>query len=554
MSSVVSVVIPVYNTEPYLEECIESVVNQTYEALEILLINDGSTDGSGAVCKKWEKLDRRIRYIEKENEGQGAARTLGIRMATGEYLIFVDSDDYIDAQLVDRVRSCICEQRADICSFSHQFIGERMVKWSLEGKSRQGCSVKEHPVLLGLMLPILCNKMFSLPFLKNSGVTMTNRMCEDLVFNARLYVKAGRVCFLDQCFYNYRYLREGNLTANYQRYFEVEQSIDELNESFQREGYFETYWISLYELSMYIFKNILFRIKNKEELHLPREAEEKYPELWESYKNCLARWFSPYLLPGLQEKNYILIGSYNLRVIVHCLLLEESFLKRDYGFTSLISLMSESAGLEGLLKNCTFQNPYRRRCVEQDVKKSFSPGTDFQGMDYLVMDLLDETWDLIRITENCYLTESEFLKELGLESLKAYDRIPFLSGERRRLFGRHVSLFAEKIRQARIPVVILKNFLCGKHSVYYDVSWDYDQAEQIERYNQELEWCYQQLAAALPEAVVAEASEFQNLAFTHEAFPFGCQPIYYNAGYYQRMAVEMNRSIRKGAGTVGDGD
>ena len=88
----VTVIIPVYNTESYLEECIRSVAGQKYHELEIIIINDGSTDCSGEICRKWEKHDRRIRYIEKENEGQGKARNLGIALAYS-YLKRGMSDD-----------------------------------------------------------------------------------------------------------------------------------------------------------------------------------------------------------------------------------------------------------------------------------------------------------------------------------------------------------------------------------------------------------------------------------------------------------------------------
>lgn len=90
---IVSVIVPVYNTEEFLEKCIQSIVNQTYRELEIIMINDGSTDSSGSICRKWERLDERIWYIEKENEGQGIARNTGIQIANGEYIIFVDSDE-----------------------------------------------------------------------------------------------------------------------------------------------------------------------------------------------------------------------------------------------------------------------------------------------------------------------------------------------------------------------------------------------------------------------------------------------------------------------------
>ena len=109
----VSVIVPIYNTEKYLDQCIESIVSQEYADLEILLINDGSTDGSGNICRKWEALDARVRYVEKENEGQGIARNLGIRLAAGEYIIFVDSDDYIERELVGRVLNRITEEKAD---------------------------------------------------------------------------------------------------------------------------------------------------------------------------------------------------------------------------------------------------------------------------------------------------------------------------------------------------------------------------------------------------------------------------------------------------------
>ena len=111
----VSVIIPIYNTEPYLEQCIESVVNQSYRDLEIILINDGSTDGSGDICRKWEKSDSRIRYVEKCNEGQGVARNLGIGLANGEYMVFIDSDDYLDLNLIQKAYDFITEQKADIC-------------------------------------------------------------------------------------------------------------------------------------------------------------------------------------------------------------------------------------------------------------------------------------------------------------------------------------------------------------------------------------------------------------------------------------------------------
>ncbi len=103
MSEKISIIIPIYNSEKYIEECIQSVVNQTYKNLEIILVNDGSTDASAVICEKFAAQDSRIKYLYQENKGVTAARKLGLEYATGNYVGFVDSDDYIDVDLYERL-------------------------------------------------------------------------------------------------------------------------------------------------------------------------------------------------------------------------------------------------------------------------------------------------------------------------------------------------------------------------------------------------------------------------------------------------------------------
>lgn len=109
MNSLVSVIIPVYNVEKYLDKCIYSVVNQTYNHLEIILIDDGSTDGCPAICDKWANVDGRIRIIHCKNAGVGAARNFGLDVASGDFISFVDSDDYLPTDsveyMVDRIEN-----------------------------------------------------------------------------------------------------------------------------------------------------------------------------------------------------------------------------------------------------------------------------------------------------------------------------------------------------------------------------------------------------------------------------------------------------------------
>jgi glycosyltransferase involved in cell wall biosynthesis len=116
----ISIIVPVYNTQQYLSRCIDSILQQTYEDLEIILIDDGSTDDSLKICKEYENRDKRIKVIQKENEGQGAARNFGLDFCKGEYIGFVDSDDYIMPDMYRLMLESLQVYKADIaiCGFS----------------------------------------------------------------------------------------------------------------------------------------------------------------------------------------------------------------------------------------------------------------------------------------------------------------------------------------------------------------------------------------------------------------------------------------------------
>ena len=121
----ISVIVPVYNIEKYLERCVESVRSQTYVNLEILLVDDGSTDGSGALCDKLAKEDARIRVFHKKNGGSSSARNLGIANAKGAYLGFVDSDDYISPDMYELLYGAVCEYDAEITQVGRDEIDEQ---------------------------------------------------------------------------------------------------------------------------------------------------------------------------------------------------------------------------------------------------------------------------------------------------------------------------------------------------------------------------------------------------------------------------------------------
>lgn len=110
----ISVIVPVYNVESYLEKCIESIQNQSYKSLEIILVNDGSTDSSGDICDKYAACDKRIRVIHQKNGGISSARNTGLEVANGDYIAFVDSDDYIEPKMYEDLLNFLKEYNLDI--------------------------------------------------------------------------------------------------------------------------------------------------------------------------------------------------------------------------------------------------------------------------------------------------------------------------------------------------------------------------------------------------------------------------------------------------------
>ena len=111
----ISVIIPVYNTKKYLEQCIKSTLSQTYDNIEIILVDDGSTDGSGDICDKYAMENSNIQVVHKLNAGLGMARNTGLELVNGTYVAFLDSDDYISPHMIENLYKKILEENVSVC-------------------------------------------------------------------------------------------------------------------------------------------------------------------------------------------------------------------------------------------------------------------------------------------------------------------------------------------------------------------------------------------------------------------------------------------------------
>ena len=212
----VSVIIPVYNVEKYLNQCVESVVNQTYKNIEIILVDDGSKDKSGALCDDWTVKDNRIKVIHKQNSGPAATRNMGTEAATGEWIMYLDSDDwYENDNLIETLLAFADEKGSDIVCFNYRRYFENSRTFS-----DVLCHAESENVSLAYLVD---NKIFTsspcLKLIKHSIITENNIyfeegvLSEDIEFNAKFLLATDKISFCEQCVYIYR-ARENSITTS----------------------------------------------------------------------------------------------------------------------------------------------------------------------------------------------------------------------------------------------------------------------------------------------------------------------------------------------------
>ena len=208
-----SVIVPVYKVEPFLKRCVDSIIHQTYKNLEIILVDDGSPDNCGAICDEYANKDDRIKVIHKENGGQSSARNVGIAIAKGDYIAFVDSDDWIDSDMYETLIGLAEKYDADIAEGSYRFYRP----WKVENKVLDGDNTGEvriysniealntlyfGPQMFGGLAIMVWTKIYRTSLLRNLRF-VEGYILEDVEFTPRAYYFANQVVKIEKSLYNY---------------------------------------------------------------------------------------------------------------------------------------------------------------------------------------------------------------------------------------------------------------------------------------------------------------------------------------------------------------
>lgn len=226
----VSIIVPVYNTEKYLKDCLESLVKQTYDKIEIILVDDGSTDSSGKICDKWAKIDDRIHVYHKKNEGVSRARNYGIQRAKGEKLVFIDSDDMLTLNAIECMVEVLLKQNVELvaCQYQSDKYNKKVEKETLKIEK-----VSRQSYLEELMIPnkniaaFVYNRLYLKRIILENDIRFNEnvKVCEDTLFNYEYANAINSIAFINNPLYYYRInsdstmfqkkMNPGKLTAEY---------------------------------------------------------------------------------------------------------------------------------------------------------------------------------------------------------------------------------------------------------------------------------------------------------------------------------------------------
>lgn len=243
----ISIIVPVFNAEEYLALCLDSILNQTYRDLEILCINDGSCDGSIGILKQYKNRDSRIVIIDKQNEGVSTTRNVGLKEANGDYLMFVDADDWIEPYTCEKALVTLNDNNADIviwsyvseygesnssktifpdnCVFERQEILNRLHRRLIGIVGEE----LEHPELADSICPVW-GKLYRRDLIVKSGATFIDLSeigtYEDGMFNLEVFFFANKVIYMNECLYHYRRSNTSSVTSTYRKeLFELWQNL-----------------------------------------------------------------------------------------------------------------------------------------------------------------------------------------------------------------------------------------------------------------------------------------------------------------------------------------
>lgn len=525
----ISVIIPVYNVREWIDECLQSVVNQTFTDFEVILVNDGSTDGSDIKCQEWMDKDRRITMVSKKNEGPSKARNTGLAVAKGKYLVFLDADDWIDNSYLEKMYLRMIQTDADMVECDvyryNNETGEKTYR-VCSGIMARDYSLEEH-MKYGYTAIWKC--MFQKRLFIEHDISFPDCHSEARAVYALLLALSNRVENIHEALYYYRRFRSGSLTSKPRINHGDEkaigvQALDSLLQGFKCCGLYEQYARLLQEIVKLKLSDLLAGVFNRRE-------KEEFRCLSDAYYSFIAEKF-----PGTPNFKYVTFGGYNLnRILWHLNLLHDPYCR--FNFSSIISLMNPI----GDVPVYSHKNRYRESMLEREFQNQFWNILQEMQPEYIFIDLIEERFDIISY-HGGYLTKSDAFD--GIDPMLSDLEIIPREGERcEKLWHESCLRFIDKLQtqHTSVQMVLIKNYLSERVGDIHSQN-DYENVDDIRRMNSILDGYYHFLEENCSKLQVVEASEC-GYYYTDKQYEYGAVPSHLNEVVNDEIAKKIEKVI-----------
>lgn len=213
-----SVIVPVYKVEPFLKRCVDSIISQTYKNLEIILVDDGSPDNCGTICDEYAEIDNRVYVIHKKNGGVSSARNVGIEQAKGDYIAFVDSDDWLEENMFEEMLACAKTENADVvcCNYQYRKMKNQDTQQTFQYKGSDAClkMLKSNHLFDGISV-VPFDKIFRRETIGRIRFCEQCSYAEDILFVTEVLCKSACVLKVDKTLYHYVQVEGSAMNSDY---------------------------------------------------------------------------------------------------------------------------------------------------------------------------------------------------------------------------------------------------------------------------------------------------------------------------------------------------
>lgn len=531
----ISIVMPAYNAGEYIDRAISSIVQQTYEEFEFIIIDDCSTDDTLEKCKKWEESDRRIVVIVNDNNlGQGESRNIGLLAAHGDYIYFCDADDFVEQNILEVLVNEITAKDVDVvCCDYWQYNWrpdirryEKILSCCEFVDDKEILNIDSRPDMPDFFPCVMWNKLYKKEVFTNIRFLKEKLFFEDFYVNCLAMLERRKFIYLHRALYHYYASNASGSNSN----AKIEKMTNDLmfvfqklNARFENEKNYEKYACAFMNHARSSLKFHLSKLDYSKKLLKEKEIDESIDDFFN-------RTYTKFQNKG---KIYA-FGSFGLRQALH---------KIPYSFEHISYMKMESAikNTSDLKEvNVMGNNSFRTNVLVRDVNKNLMDiWSDVAPGSYLVIDLLDERLSGVWFEERV-VTKSEFFDGYIIRNCLPYEIIKEDPSTWREIIKKFVNIIYKLFDDKKI--IIVKNRL-SKGYGFYKYEQGFDNIQLLEEMNGMIEAKEKILLEEMPDAYIVEIPEELNFTFCRHSF--GTEPYYHNYRWYHYVAQEIEKRIEE---------